>query len=81
MNDARSANVPTPEWRRTAPTYGLLILSHDRRERLLLGGTANPTDEWIARHLTEACGWEWTPSNIVRNRDRVHTLDSGVASA
>ena len=31
--------------------------------------TANPTAEWIARQLTEACGWEAAPDYIVRDRD------------
>jgi transposase InsO family protein len=26
----------------------------------------------MARQLTEACGWEWTPSYIVRDRDSVY---------
>ena len=52
--------------------YGLLILGHGRRQMLWLGVTANPTAEWIARQLTEACGWEGTPSYIIRDRDRVY---------
>jgi hypothetical protein len=50
--------------------YGLLILRHGRRQILWLGVTAHPTAEWIARQLTEACGWECNPSYIVRDRDR-----------
>jgi hypothetical protein len=38
--------------------YGLLILRHGRRQILWLGVTPHPTAEWIARQLTEACGWE-----------------------
>ncbi len=52
--------------------YGLLILRHGRRHMLWLGVTANPTAEWIARQLTEACGWEPAPKYIVRDRDRVY---------
>jgi transposase InsO family protein len=33
-----------------------------------LGVTANPTAEWIARQLTEACGWEAARSYIVQDR-------------
>ncbi len=61
--------VPTLSFRML---YGLLILRHGRRQILWLGVTAHPTAEWIARQLTEACGWEWTPSYIVRDRDRVY---------
>ena len=39
---------------------------------LWLGVTAHPSAEWIARQLTEACGWEWNPCYIVRDRDRVY---------
>ena len=52
--------------------YGLLILQHGRRQILWLGVTAHPTAEWIARQLTEACGWTATPRYIVRDRDAVY---------
>jgi hypothetical protein len=41
--------------------YGLLVLRHSRRELLWLGLTAHPSAEWIARQLTEACGWNEPP--------------------
>jgi hypothetical protein len=47
--------VPTISFRLL---YGLLVLRHDRRRILWLGVTAHPTAEWIARQITEACGWE-----------------------
>jgi hypothetical protein len=37
--------------------YGLLILRDSRRELLWFGVTAHPNAEWLARQLTEACGW------------------------
>ena len=49
--------------------YGFLILRHHRRRIMWLGVTANPTAEWIARQLTEACGWEAAPDYVVRDRD------------
>src|SRR3979409_693778 len=49
--------------------YGLLILRHGRRQILWLGVTAHPTAEWIARQLTEACGWEQLPRYLIRDRD------------
>ena len=61
--------VPTLSFRLL---YGLLILKHGRRQMLWLGVTAHPTAEWIARQLTEACGWEWTPRYIVRDRNSVY---------
>ena len=59
--------VPTISFRLL---YGLLILRHDRRRPLWLGATAHPTAEWIARQLTEACGWDEAPSCLIRDRDR-----------
>ena len=52
--------------------YGSLILRHGRRQILWLGVTAHSNAEWVARQLTEACGWEWTPSYIIRDRDGVY---------
>jgi transposase InsO family protein len=61
--------VPTISFRLL---YGLLILWHGRRQILWLGLTAHPTSEWMARQLTEACGWERTPEYLVRDRDSVY---------
>jgi transposase InsO family protein len=61
--------VPTISFRLL---YGLLILHHGRRQILWLGVTAHPTAEWIARQLTEACGWDLLPKYIVRDRDCVY---------
>jgi hypothetical protein len=58
--------VPTLSFRLL---YGFLVLRHRRRRIVWLGVTANPMVEWIARQLTEACGWEAAPDYIVRDRD------------
>ena len=42
--------------------YGLLIMGHGQRQILWFGVTANPTAEWIANQVTEACGWEQLPA-------------------
>ena len=52
--------------------YGLLILRHDRRRVLWMGVTAHPTAEWVARQLTEACGWDQAPTYLLRDRDQVY---------
>jgi transposase InsO family protein len=52
--------------------YGLLILRHDRRRILWMGVTAHPTAEWVARQLTEACGWDQAPTYLLRDRDQVY---------
>ena len=59
--------VPTISFRLL---YGILILRHDRRRLLWLGATTHPTAEWIARQLTEACGWDAAPRYLIRDRDR-----------
>jgi transposase InsO family protein len=61
--------VPTISFRLL---YGFLILQHSRRNLLWLGVTDHPTAEWIARQLTEACGWRYTPQCIVRDRDGIY---------
>ena len=58
--------VPTVSFRLL---YGLLIMSHSRRQIMCLGVTAHPTAEWIANQLTEACRWEYTPGYLIRDRD------------
>jgi len=58
--------VPTISFRLL---YGLLIVGHGRRQILWLGVTTNPTAEWIANQITEACGWEQAPCYLIRNRD------------
>src|SRR5438105_10709987 len=58
--------VPTISFRLL---YGLLILHHSRRELLWLGVTEHPSADWIARQLTEACGWKEAPRYLVRDRD------------
>ncbi len=61
--------VPTMSFRLL---FGLLILRHDRREIVWIGTTWRPTAEWIARQLTEACGWEAVPRFLLRDRDQVY---------
>ena len=61
--------VPTISFRLL---YGLLILRHGRRQILWMGVTAHPTAEWIARQLTEACGWNYAPRYLIRDRHRAY---------
>jgi hypothetical protein len=62
--------VPTISFRLL---YDLLILQRDRRQILWLGVTAHPTAEWLARQLTEACGWNFVRQYLIRDRDRVYS--------
>jgi len=50
-------------------SFGLLILRHARRKLLWLRVTWHPSAEWIARQLTEACGWNEPPRHIIRDRE------------
>jgi transposase InsO family protein len=61
--------VPTVSFRLL---YGLVILRHSRRKLLWLSVTAHPSAEWIARQLTEACGWNEAPRYLIRDRDRAY---------
>jgi hypothetical protein len=61
--------VPTISFRLL---YGLLIMGHGRRQILWLGVTSNPTAQWIANQITEACGWEQAPRYLIRDRDRAY---------
>jgi transposase InsO family protein len=58
--------VPTVSFRLL---YGLLIMSHSRRDLLWVGVTTQATAEWIANQLTEACGWDQVPRYLIRDRD------------
>jgi hypothetical protein len=37
-----------------------------------LGVTARPNAEWLARQLTEACGWDEPPRYLIRDRDSAY---------
>src|SRR5215472_9439788 len=49
--------------------YGLVILSHERRQLIEFDVTAHPTAEWIARQMAEAFPWDEAPRYLIRDRD------------
>src|SRR5437879_13414089 len=49
--------------------YGLVIVRIDRRDLVWINVTTNPTAEWIARQITEACPWDEAPRYLIRDRD------------
>jgi hypothetical protein len=55
--------VPTLSFRLL---FGLLILRHDWREILWLGGTAHPTAEWIAQQVMEELRVNGKPEESAR---------------
>ncbi len=48
--------------------FVLIVLSHERRQLVHFGVTANPTAEWTARQMTEAFPWETAPRFVIRDR-------------
>lgn len=60
--------VPTATFRML---YRLLILGHGRRRIMGLDVMAHPTAEWVARRLTEACGWDKPPEYLIRDNDEI----------
>ena len=47
--------------------YALIILRHGRRNLMLIGVTAHPTSEWIARQIVEAFVWDQAPRYLIRD--------------
>ena len=49
--------------------YAYIIVRLDRRELVWINVTAHPTDEWVARQITEASPWNEAPRYMIRDRD------------
>ena len=49
--------------------YVLIVLSHDRRKVVHFEVTENPTQDWLARQMTEAFPWDTAPRYLMRDRD------------
>lgn len=49
--------------------YALIVLDHERRKVVHFEVTENPTQEWLARQLTEAFPWDTAPRYLLRDRD------------
>jgi transposase InsO family protein len=52
--------------------YTLVIVRLDRRDLVWINVTTNPTEEWVARQITEAFPWDMAPGYMIRDRDRVY---------
>jgi hypothetical protein len=52
--------------------YGLMLLSHGRRQLVHYAVTAHPTAEWVAQQIIEAFPWDERPRYLVRDRDAVY---------
>jgi len=49
--------------------YGLVIITHHRRQLDWINVTTNPTAEWIAQQIAEAFPWDQAPQYLIRDRD------------
>jgi transposase InsO family protein len=52
--------------------YGFVIVRLARRRLIWVNITTDPTAEWIARQITEACPWNEAPRYLIRDRDKVY---------
>jgi transposase InsO family protein len=58
--------VPTVTFERL---FAFVVLGIGRRTILLIGVTANPTAQWLARQITEAFPWDSAPRYLIRDND------------
>jgi len=52
--------------------YVCVILWHKNREVVHFNVTTNPTAEWTAQQIVEACPWDKTPKYLIRDRDCIY---------
>ncbi len=62
--------VPTVTYRLL---FVLVLLAPERRRIVHLAVTTHPTAAWTAQQLREACPWNSTPRDLIRDRD--HAFD------
>jgi transposase InsO family protein len=55
--------------------YGLVVITHGRRELLHVAVTAHPTAAWVWRQLVEATAWGRRPRVLLRDRDAASGVD------
>ena len=59
--------------------YALILLSLDRRQVVHFAVTANPTQDWLARQMTEAFPWDTAPRYLQRDRANRMVCRSAIA--
>src|ERR1019366_5932031 len=47
----------------------VIVLGHNRRTVIHFDVTQNPTQDWLARQMTEAFPWDTAPRYLLRDRD------------
>ena len=61
--------VPTASF---SVLYVCVILLHESRKILHFNVTGNPTAEWTAQQIVEACPWDTSPKYLLRDRDGIY---------
>jgi transposase InsO family protein len=52
--------------------YAVIVLGHDRRRIIHFDVTAHPSQDWLARQMTEAFPWDTAPRYLLRDRDAAY---------
>jgi len=52
--------------------YVFFLIDHARRKIVHFNITANPTPEWTAQQIVEACPWDTVPKYLLRDRDGIY---------
>ncbi len=52
--------------------YVFVILWNDRRKVVHFNATTNPTAQWTAQQIVEACPWDSAPKYLMRDRDSIY---------
>jgi transposase InsO family protein len=61
--------VPTAKFKLL---YVFVVLWHERRKVIHFNVTMNPTAQWTAQQITEACPWGAEPKYLLRDRDGIY---------
>lgn len=61
--------VPTVDFK---ILYVFIVLWHERRKIIHFNVTMNPTAQWTAQQIIEACPWNKVPKYLLRDRDGIY---------
>lgn len=61
--------VPTVDFK---ILYVFIVLWHERRKVIHFNVTVNPTAQWTAQQIIEACPWNKVPKYLLRDRDGIY---------
>ncbi len=52
--------------------YVFIVLLHENRKVIHFNVTMNPTAEWTAQQIVDACPWDTAPKYLFRDRDAIY---------